>query len=144
MAREPGYQDLLGGVPLFSACSAPQLQRIARLAQRVEAPPDHRLTEEGQPGRQFFVIESGRARVTLNGKLLDELGDGDFFGEMALLDQGPRAATVTAVTPMQLLSFEAAAFGELLDTAPDVGKKILRGIATRLRAANGNRISPSD
>jgi CRP/FNR family cyclic AMP-dependent transcriptional regulator len=71
-------------------------------------------------------------------------GQGDFFGEMALLDQGPRAATVTALTPMRLLTFKAAAFGELLDTAPDVGRKILRGIARRLREANGNRISPHD
>ena len=144
MARDSANENLLAGVPLFSACSRTQLQRIARLAERVEAQPNHRLTEEGQPGREFYVIESGRARVTLDGRTLDELGEGDFFGEMALLDQGPRAATVTALTTMRLLSFKSAEFGELLDAAPDVGRKILRGIARRLREANGNRISAHD
>ena len=130
----PDPSELLAEVPLFSACSDRQLQRIGSLAGTREVGKGDVLAEEGKPGDEFFVIEHGKARVTLRGKKLADLGPGDFFGEMALLDQGPRAATVTARTPMRLYVFGAEEFGALLDEAPDVGKGILRGIGERLRA----------
>jgi CRP/FNR family cyclic AMP-dependent transcriptional regulator len=126
---------LLAQIPLFSALDQAQLARVASLARTADVPKGEVLTREGEPGDDFFVIEKGKARVTLDGKKLAVLGPGEFFGEMALLDQGPRSATVTASSAMRLYVFGAEEFGQLLDGAPDVGKKILRGVAERLRAA---------
>ena len=130
----PDPTELLRQIPLFSACNDRQLKRISALAQHREVAKGEVLTEEGENGDEFFVIDEGKARVALRGKKLADLGPGDFFGEMALLDQGPRAATVTARSPMRVYVFGAEEFGALLDEAPDVGKGILRGIGERLRA----------
>jgi CRP/FNR family transcriptional regulator, cyclic AMP receptor protein len=134
--RVPDHPSaLLAQIPLFSALDQAQLARVASLARTADVPKGELLTREGEPGDDFFVIEKGKARVTLEGKKLAVLGPGEFFGEMALLDQGPRSATVTASSAMRLYVFGAEGFGQLLDGAPDVGKKILRGVAERLRAA---------
>lgn len=134
MARDSKV-ELLAAVPLFSACSDRELKRIAALATPLEAPEGDVLTTEGSPGSEFFVIAEGTARVTLRGEELATLGPGDFFGEMALLDQEPRAATVTATGPMTVYVIGASEFGSLLEEAPSVSRKLLRGLAHRPRRA---------
>jgi CRP/FNR family transcriptional regulator, cyclic AMP receptor protein len=129
--------ELLAAVPLFSACSDKELKRIASLATSLEAPEGDALTKEGSPGSEFFVIAEGRAKVTLRGDDVASLGPGDFFGEMSLLDGEPRAATVTAETPMRVFVIGAGEFGALLEEAPSVARRILRGLARRLREAEG-------
>jgi CRP-like cAMP-binding protein len=126
--------ELLKSVSLFATCTKPELAHAASLFDEVEVREGYVLTKEGEPGREFFVVVDGRARVTLRGKKLDTLGPGAFFGEMALLEREPRAATVTAETPMKLLVLTAAAFATFVHEVPAAALNILRGMAQRLRA----------
>ena len=134
MARRADQRvELLRGVDLFSQCSRTELKRVASLVTLIDAEPGEVLTREGQPGSELFVIASGSARVTLRGRELATLVPGDAFGEMALLDHGPRAATVTANTAMKLYVLGPAEFSSLLADVPQIGRRILKGLAHRLR-----------
>ena len=127
--------NLLSEIPLFSACTPKELREVARLADKVSALEGEVLAKEDTPGREFFVIAEGKARVTIKGDEVAILGAGEFFGEMALLDQGPRSASVTAATPMTLYVIGAKEFGDLIERIPFVARRILRGLSQRLRAA---------
>ena len=127
--------ELLGDVRLFSTCNKRELARIASLVDEVEAPKGKVLVRQGDPGKECFVIEEGRARATMRGKGTAMLGPGSFFGEMSLLDQGPRSATVTAETDMRLLVLGSREFSALINEVPTVAVRIMRGLAERLRAA---------
>jgi CRP/FNR family transcriptional regulator, cyclic AMP receptor protein len=127
----------LAEVPLFSACTDQELNRIAGLAQHVSSKAGETLVEEGSAGGGFYVIERGAARVTLQGKELATLRDGDFFGEMALIDQGPRSATVTTTTDMELWFISPEDFNRLLDEVPFVARQILKALSNRLRLLEG-------
>ena len=94
---------LLSGVALFSPCAKHELRRIAALVDEIEAPKGKVLTREGEAGYEFFVVVDGSATAKRRGRKVATIGPGSFFGELALLDQGPRAATVIAETDMQLL-----------------------------------------
>ena len=124
---------LLAAVGLFSGCSKRELQKIAPLTDMVVAKPGEVLAREGKPGEELFVIASGSAQVTLRGDQIATLYPGDAFGEMALLARGPRSATVTAQTPMTLYVMGPREFATLLDDVPEVGRKILKAMASRLR-----------
>jgi CRP-like cAMP-binding protein len=131
----PGKTKLLSEIPIFSACTSKELRDIARLADRVSAVDGEILAKEGTPGREFFVIAQGKAKVTIEGEEVAVLGEGDFFGEMALLDQGTRSASVTATSPMVLYVIGAREFGDLVEKVPFVARRILRGLSQRLRLA---------
>src|SRR4051794_14685703 len=120
---------LLSGVSLFSPCAKHELKRIAALADEVEAPEGKTLAKEGETGSEFFVVVAGTATAKWRGRKVGQIGPGSFFGEMALLDQGPRAATVTADTDMQLLVLDSRSFFKLLDDNPSVSRRILAGMA---------------
>ena len=134
MRRRDNKSTLLAEVPLFSACSSRELSRVASLADRITVDAGRVLTEEGAPGREFFVIEDGTATVTKGRRKIATLGRGDFFGEMALLDQGPRSATITAETPLTVYVIGSREFTRLIDEVPGVARKLLRGLAARLRS----------
>ncbi|MFN2545543.1 MAG: cyclic nucleotide-binding domain-containing protein [Actinomycetota bacterium] len=134
MASKIEYLDYLKQVPLFSALGVKELKKVASLTFDSKAEPGEVIVREGKPGEEFYVISDGTVKVTLRDEELAKLGPGDFFGEMALVDQGPRAATVTAETPVTLLVLGSREFSELMDGVPAVGKKVLRGVASRLRA----------
>jgi CRP/FNR family transcriptional regulator, cyclic AMP receptor protein len=134
MARDRKI-ELLSAVPLFSACSQRELRRIGSLATVVDVEEGEVLTKEGSPGSDFFVIAEGKASVTLRKKRLATLKAGDFFGEMALIDTAPRAATVTAESPMRVYVIGGSDFSALLDQIPVVARKMLRAMAQRLREA---------
>lgn len=127
--------DLMKRVSLFSACSDRELRKIASIADSVEIEEGAVVAREGKPGLEFFVIANGKARVSIGRKRVATLGPGDFFGEMALLDQGPRAATVTADTPLTVYVLDSRSFSSMLEDVPTVARKILRGVAHRLREA---------
>jgi len=127
--------DRLRDAALFAACTREELSAIAQLAVEVQASAGRVLTQEGEPGCAFYLIENGMAAVTRQGRRLTTLGPGSFFGEMALLDRGPRTATVTADTAMKLLAFDEGGFAALLGKAPAVARKILEVVAERLRNA---------
>lgn len=125
--------ELLRGVSLFSACSDRELGRIASLADEVEVPEGKVLIRQGEAGREFFVIAEGRAKVSARGRRAKTVGPGVGVGELALLDQGPRSATVTAVTDMRLLVLDSRSFASLISQVPSVARKLFRVMAERLR-----------
>ena len=128
--------ELLRGVPLFSSCSKRELSRIASLADQIEVSEGKVLTREGDPGSEFFVVVEGQARVMVGDRgRVAPLGPGASFGELSLLDQGPRSATVEAETDMQLLVLDARSFSSLLAEVPSVARKLLAAMAARLRVA---------
>lgn len=127
---------LLKKVPLFDGLTDRQLQQISRLADELDVPEGKRLATAGETGRELFVIVDGRATVkTPRGRTV-RLGRGDFFGEMSLIDGGPRSASVTADGPMKLLVVGQREFWELLSTASSISKKIMSALAARLRDAD--------
>ena len=126
--------DMLAAVPLFSGCSRRELRQIATLGTEVPAPAGKTLTVQGEPGLEFCLLLSGKATCLVDGKLVATFGPGDYFGEMALLERGPRQATVIADGPVDLLVLNAGEFSELLDTSPSIVKKLLRSFAARERA----------
>jgi CRP-like cAMP-binding protein len=129
---------LLGGVSLFRACTDKELAHIASLTTEIDVPADDVLCREGESGSEFFVIIDGEASVTIDGQLRAKIGPGNFFGEMALLDGGPRIATVTATTPSRLLVLSRQEFFSLLDGAPRVARQLLTAVGARLRAAEAS------
>lgn len=127
--------EILRNVPLFGLCTQKELADIAGLVDEITVKEGDVLTKEGTPGRECFVVLSGEAEATVRGRAIATLGAGECIGEMALLDTAPRAATVTAVTEMELFVLEPRSFGDLLDRHPSVSKRLLAAMARRLRAA---------
>lgn len=132
MARN-SHLDHLAAVPLFSACSKKELQAVARASDEVSIPAGKHLCEQGQIGREAFVIVDGTAEVRRNGRKVGTLGAGDAVGELALLDHGPRTATVTAATDMTVLVLGAREFAALVDDVPPIAHKLLKSLASRIR-----------
>jgi CRP-like cAMP-binding protein len=136
-SRIPKQQiDLLREVPLFSSCSHGELRAIAQLGTAVEAEAGAVLTEDGQPGREFFLVLDGKASCRVHGKEVNRFGPGDYFGELALLHGGLRTADVIAATPMDLLALDAREFRSMLMTTPNIGVKMLAHLAERLTEAD--------
>jgi CRP/FNR family transcriptional regulator, cyclic AMP receptor protein len=134
--RGNAYLDHLAEVPLFRACSTKDLKLIGRAATEVDVPADKELVREGVAGHEFFLIISGSAAVSRNGRKVATLGPGQYFGELALLDRGPRNATVTATDPMRVVILGQREFTGLLDEVPGLARKLLTSMATRLRDAD--------
>jgi CRP/FNR family transcriptional regulator, cyclic AMP receptor protein len=129
--------DHLSGVPLFSVCSTGELQKISGLITTLPVMSTGKvLASEGNPGREFVVIVEGKADVTVGGTWIATLGPGEFVGEIALLDGGPRTATVTCVTDVVAQVISHRDFTAMLDAAPSLARNMLIGLAGRLRAAD--------
>jgi CRP/FNR family transcriptional regulator, cyclic AMP receptor protein len=126
--------DLLRKVPLFSGCSKAELREVALSADEIDLRDGHVLTREGKPGREFFVLVEGTARVTRKGRKLADLGAGDWFGEIALLTYKPRTATVTATSPVRVLVVTDRAFRRVVETMPRIALKVLASVGQRLEA----------
>ena len=124
----------LSTVRLFSGCSKKELQSVARLCTPLSVEEGSVLTKEGTPGRECFVIADGKARVTIGGRKVGEVGPGECVGEMALLDGGQRTATVTADSPMNTYVLSVSEFRSLLRVSPSILGKIATSLARRLRA----------
>ena len=123
----------LAAIPLLSACSTKELQRVARAADEVQVPEGATLIEQGQLAREAFVIVSGSAEVRRDGAQVAVVGPGECVGELALLDHQPRSATVVALEPMDLLVIPSSAFTALLDDTPALTRKLLGNLAARIR-----------
>ena len=123
--------------PLFAKTSEVELSRVASLADELHVEAGERLTIEGEPGNTFFVIAKGTANVARGGQRLAGLGPGSYFGEIALIEQGPRTATVTAESRMWLFVFDASGFASLMNGIPAVADEIFRALARRKQADRG-------
>lgn len=128
--------DHLAQVRLFSALSKKELTTIGRASDEVKVPAGKVLVEEDSPGHEFFLILEGTATVKRGGRKIATLGPGQYFGEMALLDRGPRSATVVADNDMTLLVLGQREFSGVLDEIPGVAHKLLGTMAARLREAD--------
>jgi voltage-gated potassium channel len=124
---------VLADVPLFAGLSKRHLRRVARMASKVTFPEHTVIVSPRRRADAFYVILDGRAEVsTVTGDRI-ELGPGRFFGEMALLDNGPRSATVTAKTELLAMSISQRRFRELLESEPKIAYVIMRELAIRVR-----------
>ena len=124
--------QLIRDVPLFSRLSNKALQEVSGIADEIDFPAGKVLTQEGARGREFIVILEGAAEVEQNGKRINTLGEGDFFGEIALVTKLPRTATVTATEPVRALVITDRDFLALLKKSPQVGEGIVEALAERL------------
>src|SRR5436190_2184104 len=123
MAR--GGPEALAGVPLFSGLSRRHLKHVASLAQEEEFDEGETLAEEGEAGDAFYVLMQGEARVERGGRKIAGLLPGDFFGEIALIDGGPRTATVVAETPIQTMTIHRRRFQKMLEEDPSIVVQML-------------------
>jgi CRP-like cAMP-binding protein len=140
MVKRSKVQDHLANVPLFATCSKRDRGIIARHAEEVTLREGAVLIEEGDPGDAFYVVMDGEAAVQRNGRRVNTLRPGDYFGELALLDSAPRNATVVADGPVTVAVLGARVFSVLLKELPNMSDKLLRGMARRLREADAKSV----
>lgn len=126
-------EDLLGEVPMFAGLNARQLKAVARLSDEIERPAGTILAQEGELGREFFLILEGACGVYQGKKKVATLGPGKFFGEIALIDRGPRTATVKAETAVRAIDLGVREFSSLLDSVPGMSRRIMINLCGRLR-----------
>jgi CRP/FNR family cyclic AMP-dependent transcriptional regulator len=127
--------EALQRVPLFADLSKHEIQQVARLFKQRRFPKGETIIQEGSGGAAFFVIESGEATVFIGGKQRSTLKPGDFFGEIALIDEGPRMATITAASDMLCYGITFWDFRPLVESNGVIGWKLLQRMAQMLRAA---------
>ncbi|MDH4345588.1 MAG: cyclic nucleotide-binding domain-containing protein [Thermoleophilia bacterium] len=132
--RKNRKAELLRSVPLFSECSKRELGDVAELADELSVPAGTALMREGERGREFVVLVEGTVKVTRKGRKVAELGDGDFVGEIALVADVPRTATVVASSPLRMLVVSDRAFQRLLRQQPALAAKVMRSLGERLAA----------
>jgi CRP-like cAMP-binding protein len=119
--------NLLRKVPLFSDLDKRELEEIAGSMKQRTFSPGQEIAVEGESGVGFFVIEDGEAKVTVHGDEVRRLGPGDYFGELALISQGARTATVTANTDLKTYGMTFWDFRPLVEDTPGIAWKLLQG-----------------
>jgi CRP/FNR family transcriptional regulator, cyclic AMP receptor protein len=124
--------EKLHSVDVLRACTRSQLREVARLAEQIKVGSGEVLTREGRIGREFFLILSGTAAVTQKGRRVNTLGAGDFFGELAAMNPGPRNATVTALSDLDVLIIGPREFAAMA-RIPGFRDALLKAMARRLR-----------
>ncbi len=132
--------EQLRTVPLFSGCSDRELAALGRFLREVNFPAGREILKKGQTGTGLHVIVEGETKVMLDDGSGRRLGPGAFFGEISLLDRGPRTATVVAETPVRTLSLSAWNFRAALKEHPSLAVKMLEELASRIRTS-GTSIS---
>ncbi len=125
--------DHLANVPLFRACSKKDLAKIAKAGTVIDVPDGHVLTTQDTSSREAFVLLEGDAIVKRNDRKVAELGPGAVIGELGLLDQGPRTATVVTKGPAQVMALAPRDFAGILDEVPALSRKLLKSLAAEIR-----------
>jgi inner membrane transporter RhtA len=123
----------LARIPLFDGLNLTEIETVAGLMKEQELPAGHVLMRQGEPGDEFFVVESGAVEITMDGRVVATRGAGDFFGEIALVFGGPRIATATAKDDVRLFALDKTDFDKMLKSHPKVEGKILTAITERIR-----------
>jgi CRP-like cAMP-binding protein len=132
MLRRNAKVELIKSVPLFSACSRKELNEVAGIADEIDLSEGKELTRQGEPGREFFVLVDGTADVQKGMRRVNQLGAGDFFGEISLVTDRPRTATVVATSPVRALVITDRSFRALLEHQPGIQTKVMSALAARL------------
>lgn len=132
MAKDPKV-DLLASVPLFTGLSRGELEELARLVDEIDVPADHVLMRQGELGDAMFVVVSGELDISRDGRTINRQGPGAAVGEMSLLSEGARTATVRTLGPARLLVLGHREFHSLMDAHPTVRLRILAGLADKVR-----------
>ncbi len=127
--------ERLKAVDELGDCTSAQLLEVARRAERVQVVEGEVLTREGRIGREFFLVLSGTVGVTQRGRRVNTLGPGDFFGELAAMNPGPRNATVTALSDLDVLIIGPREFNAMADI-PGFRDALFKSMARRLRAVD--------
>jgi CRP/FNR family cyclic AMP-dependent transcriptional regulator len=127
--------ETLGGVPLFQGVKPKDLKKLASRMQERTFSEGETITAEGKSGVGFFVIEEGNATVSIDGQIVRTLGPGDYLGEIALIDSGPRSATIVATTDLRCRGLTAWEFRPFVESHPEVAWPMLETLASRLREA---------
>jgi CRP/FNR family transcriptional regulator, cyclic AMP receptor protein len=140
MAREQ-YLDHLASVPLFSGFSTKELRDVAKATVELTLDEGKEFVSQGEVGREAFIIVEGKADVLRGGTKIAELGPGGVVGELALLDHGPRTASVVAATPLTVLVLGPREFSGLLDEVPTLTHKILANLASTVRKLDSQHYS---
>jgi len=129
------WAGVLAEVPLFAGVPKRHVRKIAELVREARYQEGSVIVRRGEPGNDVFVVVDGRASVELPGGLAPvELGPGEFFGEMALIDGGARSATVAAASELLCLRLTRAAFTKIVRHEPEIALAVMRELAARLRA----------
>jgi len=127
--------ETLSGVPLFQGVKPKELKKLAERMQERTFSEGDTITTQGKSGVGFFVIEDGNATVSIDGKIVRTLGPGEYFGEIALIDSGPRSATVVATTDLRCRGMTAWEFRPFIEQHPEVAWPLLETLASRVRDA---------
>lgn len=130
-------KDLLRTVPLFATCSKREISLLAGIVEEQRFPAGKNLFEQGDPGLGLYVILEGVAEAKVNGEVVRKMEPGTFFGEIALLDGGPRSATVTAVTDLTTIVVPAWSFNATLKSEPSLALTMLKEVCRRIRKDSG-------
>jgi len=125
----------LRSIPLLQGIERKDLERLSRSFRERTFSQGDAITREGEPGTGFFVILEGSAQVMVRGQTVATLGPGEALGEMALLDEGPRSATVVAATDLRCIALTPWEFKPFVEEHPTVAWTLLQTLARRLRAA---------
>ena len=133
MLRRNEKAEWIKHAPLFANLSKRDLAEVAHLADEIDLREGKEMTRQGAPAREFFVLLEGEAEVTQDGNVINTLRTGDFFGEIALVEDTPRTATVTATTPVRVLVITDRAFKQLLEKQPEIQRKVLVALAERVK-----------
>lgn len=133
MASKKTYLQHLKNVPLFSSCSQKDLEKIAKNGEELTMPAGTLIVDQGQTGREAFVVLEGTVTVKRNGKKVASLGPGAVVGELSLLDHGPRTATAVCETDCTLLLLSQRHFMAVVDEVPALSHKLMASLAGRIR-----------
>ena len=133
MASKKAYVEHLRNIPLFQSFSQKDLEKVAKAGDEVSMPAGSLIIDQGQMGREAFVILEGTATVKRNGKKVATAGPGNIVGDLSLLDHGPRTATVTCDTDCKLLVLSQRTFLAVVDDVPALSHKLLGSLANKIR-----------
>jgi CRP/FNR family cyclic AMP-dependent transcriptional regulator len=130
------HEEFLARVPIFSGCAPEEIAAIAAVAQESSYEPGQIVVTQGTPGQAFYLIVEGAVEYLRDGSVLGTFGPGEFFGEMSLLDEAPRSASVRAAEQTQCLMLSSWDFKALLLKKPEIAIKLLEVLSRRIRVSN--------
>jgi len=134
--RKDAKTELLRRTPLFANCSKRELDAIGGIADEIDLKEGKELTREGKPGREFFVLVEGTADVVKKGRRVNTLEAMDFFGEIALIHESPRTATVKATSPLRAMGLTSWSMRSLIKEHPEIAQHVIEVLVARLRATD--------